>query len=144
MGNFHLPITTSFKESDVVTQQCRHCNEVLSLLSFEYRNDSKKYRTECKPCRANREAAKRYNVSVGDIDKLKLLQNNSCAICGIHAEEIVHTAFKHNPLVIDHDHTTGHVRGLLCPNCNSGLGQFKENEASLINAITYLRKWKKI
>lgn len=39
---------------------------------------------------------------------------------------------------IDHDHTTGNVRGLLCHYCNVGLGNFKENPASLQNAIEYL------
>lgn len=54
-------------------------------------------------------------------------QMGRCAICGTIA-----------PLVIDHDHTTGFVRGLLCHNCNVGLGAFRDSVADLRNAADYL------
>lgn len=52
-----------------------------------------------------------------------------CDICGQEAK-----------LVIDHDHITGAIRGLLCNHCNSGLGFFKDNTDSLFTAIKYLRR----
>jgi hypothetical protein len=61
-------------------------------------------------------------------------------ICGTHADDVPHTSFKHNPLVIDHDHTTGEVRGLLCPTCNAGLGHFKDSPELLLKAALYLQK----
>lgn len=79
-------------------------------------------------------------MTVGDIEKLKEEQGNRCAICGTHADDIPHANFKHNPLVIDHCHTTGKVRGLLCPTCNSGLGHFHDDVGKLANAIAYLSK----
>ncbi len=44
---------------------------------------------------------------------------------------------------VDHDHNTGTVRGLLCTNCNIGLGQFQENVETLANAIKYIQETKK-
>ena len=84
------------------------------------------------------EAARRYGVTVGEVQALAEKQGHRCAICGTHKSSIPHDAFKHNPLVIDHDHETGKVRGLLCPTCNVGLGQFKDSVGLLAKAIAYL------
>jgi len=60
-------------------------------------------------------------------------QNNLCAICGSkqHGGE-------ERFLCVDHCHDTGAVRGLLCVKCNTGLGQFLDNQDFLRNAIFYL------
>ena len=67
-----------------------------------------------------------------ECDALLVLQEYRCAICrnGFSSVE---------DCEIDHDHLTGKVRGMLCRNCNVGIGLFKENPASLENAIKYLR-----
>ena len=41
-------------------------------------------------------------------------------------------------LCVDHDHTTGEIRGLLCANCNLGLGALGDNVRSLKRALAYL------
>ncbi len=41
-------------------------------------------------------------------------------------------------LCVDHDHKTNQIRGLLCVNCNAGLGQFKDKVQFLAKAIVYL------
>jgi len=58
-------------------------------------------------------------------------QNGVCCIC---KKEVV-------KMVIDHDHETGDLRGLLCNKCNIGLGFFDDNTESLKNAIKYLKKY---
>lgn len=82
-----------------------------------------------------------YNMDDNDFNTLYQSQNGSCAICKV----------KHEPksLVIDHNHsccsksfTCGEcVRGLLCRNCNTLLGNAKEEISILYEAIAYLEKY---
>lgn len=95
-------------------------------------------RKDCKSCHATQTAAARYGVTVGDIEALAEKQGHRCAVCDTHKDDIPHASFKHNPLVIDHCHSTGKVRGLLCPTCNIMLGHAKDNVRLLSRAITYL------
>jgi hypothetical protein len=55
------------------------------------------------------------------------LQFDRCPIC-----------WKPDPEHVDHDHKTGKVRGILCFNCNGGLGQFRDDPAALRRAAEYL------
>lgn len=116
----------------------RICGEAKTLEHYYHRPDNGQRQSACKPCHSKETAAKRYGLTVGDVDRMREDQGNRCAICKTHADDIPHTAFKHNPLVIDHCHTTGKVRGLLCPTCNAMLGHAKDNVAILSAAITYL------
>lgn len=79
----------------------------------------------------------RATFGIGRVDFLEMLaiQNNRCAICGYTSE----THGKHWP-VVDHCHTTGKIRGLLCSNCNIGLGKFKDSYSNLLGAAMYLQR----
>lgn len=55
-------------------------------------------------------------------------QSGKCAIC----------LGRSGRLIVDHDHVTGAVRGLLCNRCNAGLGQFQDSQSRLSAAINYL------
>lgn len=74
---------------------------------------------------------KRYKISVEDYEKLRLLQKGLCAIC----EEVCPTQ---RALAVDHCHSSNRIRGLLCTNCNTGIGQFKDSTILLEKAISYL------
>lgn len=63
-------------------------------------------------------------------------QKYKCKICGILAAESSTTGI----LVVDHDHKTGMIRGLLCPACNKMLGFAKDSPTTLLKAIQYLKK----
>ena len=60
------------------------------------------------------------------------IQRGCCAICGTHQSEMKIR------LSVDHDHTTGKIRSLLCKSCNIGLGEFKDRVELLKKAISYL------
>ena len=69
----------------------------------------------------------RYGIGADEFDELVVQQGGVCAICG-----------RPDPEHVDHDHETGAVRGILCFNCNGGLGQFRDSIDSLLTAASYL------
>ena len=66
-------------------------------------------------------------------------QKGQCAICQCDLH-LWHEITAKQPFV-DHCHTTGKVRDLLCQQCNVGIGVFKENIENLRRAEEYLKKW---
>lgn len=83
------------------------------------------YRTH-KQAQRNSWLKKKYGITVETFDRMVAKQKGACGICGARF-----------PLVVDHDHRTGGIRGLLCSTCNSRLGHF-ENLAWREAALAYL------
>ena len=88
---------------------------------FKFSPGTKEYRKEAY-------LKRQYSITGKDLEILKTNSNNTCSIC----------ERKNDNLVIDHDHNTGKVRGLLCVRCNTGLGKFKDDVELLTKAINYL------
>ena len=78
---------------------------------------------------------KEYGLTVKEYDSLRKEQDYKCRICSIPEKEA-----PYNRLVVDHCHTNGHVRGLLCSQCNTGLGLFKDDTDRLEAAMKYLEE----
>lgn len=76
----------------------------------------------------------KYGISEETYKVLEESQNFKCKICSKPKEDL-----RYGVLQVDHDHETGRVRGLLCNNCNTGLGHFKDNPTHLLRAIQYLK-----
>jgi hypothetical protein len=70
---------------------------------------------------------RRYGIGAADVERLIEKQGGACAICG-----------RPDPDHVDHDHVSGKVRGVLCFNCNGGLGQFRDDIDTLQSAVRYL------
>ena len=79
-----------------------------------------------------------YKISLSDYNTLLQIQNNCCAICNTNNNFFIKRLNSHKLLSVDHCHTTKNIRGLLCDNCNSGLGLFKDSLTNFINAINYI------
>jgi hypothetical protein len=110
------------------------------------------YQSWCKPCwynktieklsgdtrekylrmRKNGHLKRKYNITLEEFEIMLKKQNGVCGICK--------TKTKLKSLAVDHNHTTGQIRGLLCENCNRGLGMFRDNTDFLQQAIKYLEK----
>lgn len=77
-----------------------------------------------------------YGLSLEDYDEMLAKQDNRCAICG---SENPGDNTKH--FHVDHRHSTGEVRGLLCGICNRGMGCFEDDIERLHAAIEYLERF---
>lgn len=80
----------------------------------------------------------RYGITDDQFLALYDEQNGLCAICNQPETSIIYGQPK--TLAIDHDHQSGKVRGLLCSNCNNGLGRFMDDISRLEKAAEYLRR----
>lgn len=86
--------------------------------------------------RRNARLKHRYGITAADYDRMYAEQGGKCAICGSgHERQPAHWKDK---LAVDHCHDTGKVRGLLCNDCNAGIGHLG-NEQVALSAARYLR-----
>lgn len=76
-----------------------------------------------------------YKITINQYDTLWANQDYSCAIC--HRQR----GSNEPPFQVDHCHRTNQIRGILCRNCNVGIGHFRDNALILKNAIKYLNKF---
>lgn len=97
----------------------------------EYLSDKSKAYQKANPDVNRRSWLKqRFGITLDQYDEMRGRQDGLCAICGRCPEKA---------LDVDHCHRTGKIRGLLCGDCNRGLGLFRESECNLQNAIAYLQ-----
>lgn len=132
------------------TKVCRVCKEEKAVREFykdharckpcyliEFRprsRESFKKRKQRNPDRIRESSRKswvksKYGLAWVDYLKLEERCGGRCEVCGIKAD---------SELSVDHCHHTGVVRGLLCRNCNLGLGNFNDDPAVMLKAISYI------
>lgn len=144
-------------------KKCKRCEKSKPVSEFgRHPSTRDKLRTACKACnslssaawnRAHPEKVKAWQES--NAEKVRRIQRNSayqrkygitleryeamlaeqggvCAIC--RSDTLVKWHF-----AVDHCHTTGRVRALLCQHCNAGLGNFKDSPEIMEAAATYVR-----
>lgn len=80
--------------------------------------------------RFERDIQRKYGMTLADWAAMFAQQKGKCAIC--------QHEMSGKKTCVDHDHRTGAVRGLLCNDCNHGLGKFKDNVDNLLRAVEYL------
>lgn len=85
---------------------------------------------------------RKYGLTVEDYISLLEQQHGVCAICMKPEPQIVGSERRN--LVVDHDHITGKVRGLLCTTCNVALGMVHEDTAKLQAMIRYIEQYNEV
>jgi peptide methionine sulfoxide reductase MsrB len=119
---------------ELLTKHCTRCKteKPLNAEHFPLHNRTKSgYDSWCRACRseyrnANSRGVYRNAISDEALAELKAT-THECVICGDETK-----------LVVDHDHVTGKVRGMLCNHCNRGLGHFRDDPTLLEFAAQYL------
>ena len=131
------------KVCDTCRKTCSMCGVVLTEDNWDTTSKLSQKKFQCKSCVAegvrktpNRkewqrdyDLRRKYGITYDTYCKMA---RHGCAICG-ESEGV---------LVVDHCHNTGKVRGVLCNNCNSGIGFLKEDLEVLENAHGYISEWK--
>lgn len=124
--------TEFYVSNNYINHHCKQCNSEKSKEWYAKNKDIKK-----------KSALKwhykdKYGLTVEQRTELFNRQNGKCAICScdIHLDGTLDA----KQAVVDHDHKTGKVRGMLCNLCNQGLGHFKDNIDAITNAIQYLEQ----
>jgi len=141
------PGTATFIVNGVLHKKCTACKKALDVKDFGSHANSngiRYYRSKCrrysvkyqrahsstekaKQRRRRYEAKRSYGITPDEFDLLFERAKNSCEICG-----------GKDRLSIDHCHTLGAVRGVLCRRCNLGLGAFDDDPTRLLSASSYL------
>jgi hypothetical protein len=86
----------------------------------------------------------KYGLTLEEYQKILESQNGVCAICGLKETSISNKKGGVDSLRVDHCHTTGKIRGLLCSKCNFGLGNFKDSLKYMMSAVAYLLKFNQL
>lgn len=75
-----------------------------------------------------------YHITIEKYDEMFDSQDGNCGICRKNQKEL------RRRLSVDHNHESGRIRGLLCDNCNPGLGYYRDSIFLLEKAIEYLKR----
>lgn len=135
---------------DGFKNECKSCRNNLSkkyrlLNPTKYRDTDRRRRLKHPRKEPSREENKRYYLKSNygvDLDwytnQLKI-QRGLCYICKLPETSVDKKTGLVLQLSVDHDHTTGKVRKLLCGKCNTGLGLFQDSIIFLESAVDYLK-----
>ena len=130
-------------------KQCSRCKKEKKVSLFNKNKASKDgIKSLCKVCEKegrkvvytkdyhrNKALIRRYGITLEEYNVMLKEQESCCKICGIHEK------YCDKALAVDHNHTTGSVRALLCQQCNTGLGQFRDRQEFLLKAVDYLNEY---
>ena len=102
------------------------------------------YSRQCKECKSKAVSPEKrrelnlqrlYGITLEDYDMMILAQDGKCAIC-----ETTSPRGNTGRFHVDHNHDTGEVRGLLCSNCNTGIGLLQDSSKIVLKALNYLER----
>lgn len=122
------PKARSYKKfKNGIKPWCKDCyKEYTNQYMRNARKETSKYRDS--------HYMKKYGLTREEVIDMHEVRNHKCDICGNDSDH------RYETLCVDHCHTSGKVRGLLCFSCNTLLGNAKDNVEVLKNAIIYLEK----
>jgi hypothetical protein len=154
-------IPKALRTEYVIPEQklCRRCNRVRPAGDFASARG--RLNSWCRDCyrdwrrtnyqknppdpkaRRNQHLRRKYGIDARQYDELYAAQGGVCAICENPESKVGGRLRKAKlSLCVDHDHDSGEIRGLLCLDCNTGIGLFRHDPSLLTAAIRYLTRYK--
>ena len=125
-------------EKRLKTRNCRNCGE-----EFVYTNNAQ---INCHSCLDKYGTCKlkslwtKYGMTANDLEKMYEDQDGKCAICSKGLVIFSNQTNRPDNANIDHCHSTGKVRGLLCNRCNTGIGSLGDTAEGVMRAVLYLER----
>jgi hypothetical protein len=104
------------------------------------RESGVRYRDRNPKVSKNGHLRRKYGITIEVYEQMLKSQGGVCKICKNPETEVDKKRGKLKDLAVDHCHTTGKVRGLLCGRCNKALGKFNDDPVLLRSAVSYLEE----
>jgi uncharacterized protein YlaI len=117
-------------DSEAKTGYCTRCRSRVRVNNVK--SGANKGRWVCLPGKRSHHLKAMFGLTPEEYDKLFASQDNRCAICG--RERLP----DEDNFPVDHTHYNGKIRGIICPTCNHGLGNFYDNPELLRKAANYI------
>lgn len=117
------------REGTVDTEKrCSRCQVVKPASEFRLRTKGH-LKSHCNRCIALAQRAAKYGITPEEYEAMEIAQAGACSICDrVPADS----------LRVDHCHETGRVRGLICHDCNAGIGLLGDDPDRIMRAVIYL------
>lgn len=115
-------------------KSCNRCNKHKQPSDFYKKDLSGRLDSTCKSCRIVTQRERVLGVSDTEYWRMYHLQDGRCGIC----ESRLYSK-RYKRFAVDHCHSTGKIRGLLCTNCNTALGLMKDDPSALSRAIEWVK-----
>jgi protein-arginine kinase activator protein McsA len=131
----HVPKHKYKSDNGIVCRKCDKKKPTDQFPAFEA--EGKRVCRDCLRSYNNRFQLAKYGCSEEEYNKLLKIQHGKCAICGTKVGHVSKNGHQCR-LAVDHDHETGRIRGLLCGNCNQGIGRI--GEKNLQKALEYIKR----
>lgn len=122
-----------------VSNTCKCCENLRQREYARVARETDENYVENRQISQEKDRAKRYGLTLDQLENMKRVSKGLCEICGSPPSNRG-TASK--SLHVDHCHSTGQVRGMLCSKCNMILGQINESPQRLLEMLVYLHKYK--
>ena len=138
-----MKVCTWCKEERELSEFCKNKNSKDGLhhhcKTCSRARDKARYQTEARRVsKRNSEFKRYYGISEKEVSEMYQAQSGLCKICNTQMEVFSSSEDKRQTFCVDHNHDTGKVRGLLCSDCNRGIGFLKDNSEILRKAAEYL------
>lgn len=113
---------------------CKYRREHYLANQQYYQRKARKW-IKANPTKAEDQRLKKFGITSAKYQEMLTTQNHACAVCSTPPA-------RKKRLAVDHCHSSGKVRGLLCSSCNLAIGLLQDDPVRMQAALDYLQKFR--